>query len=167
MFHCTFDVKGIPKAQPRHQAFAKNIAKPGQKPKVMARVYQKNTAEWWKSQVILAGKDWRPANPVEGPVLMRIIFWMPRPKRLLRNKDPDGPVLHLAKPDSENLEKPILDCLKNDGWFRDDSLVCVKKSAKFYHAKVGSPGAEIYIEELDDDSEDLVGRIIESIRNRL
>jgi len=162
-FHADFNVEGIPKAQPRHQAFAKVISKPGEKPKAVARVYQKNTAEWWKSQVILAGKPFRPASPLEGPIQMRIIFWMPRPKRLMRAKDPDGPIPHLAKPDKENLEKPIMDALTNDGWFRDDAQICMGKTVKFYHAKTGSPGAEIYIDELDN-SEDLVAKIIESVR---
>ena len=163
-FKADFDVPGIPKAQPRHQAFAKIIEKPGQKPKAMARVYQKNTAEGWKSQVVMAGKDWKPVHPLEGPIQMRIVFWMPRPKRLMRAKDPEGPILHLAKPDTENLEKPILDALKNEGWFRDDSQVCVKKSVKYYHAKTGAPGAEIYILELDD-TEHVAGKILEGIRS--
>ena len=170
-FHATFDVKGIPKAAPRKQAFAKAITKAGKpvldakgRPKVMARVHQKNTAEWWKSQVVIAGKDWRPANPLEGPIQIRIIFWMPRPKRLLRKKDPDGPVLHTFTPDKDNLEKPVMDALTNDGWFQDDAQICMGKTVKCYHAKTGSPGAEIYIDELDDELEDLVARAIESVR---
>lgn len=165
-FHANFDVKGVPKAQPRHQAFAKVITKPGQKPKAMARVYQKNTAEWWKSQVILAGATWRPRHPIEGPVQMRLIFWMKRPKSLMRNKDPEGPILHTKKPDKENLEKPIMDALTNDGWFQDDCQVCFGKTVKFYHAKTGSPGAELYIDTLNDSAE-LAARIIESVRSRI
>jgi Holliday junction resolvase RusA-like endonuclease len=170
-FNCNFDVQGIPKAQPRHQAFAKVLTKKGKpvldakgKPRITARVYQKNTAEWWKAQVVTAAKDWRPMNPLEGPIQMRIVFWMPRPKRLMREKDPDGPIFHLSKPDTENLEKPILDALKLDGWFRDDSQVCVKHSAKYYHAKHGGgPGAEIYVTELDE-SDFVVARTLESVR---
>lgn len=162
-YHADFDVKGIPKAQPRHQAFAKNVAKKGDPPKMMARVYQAGTAENWKSLVITAGEKSRPPEPLEGPILIRILFWMPRPQRLNRKKDSAGPIPHLAKPDNENLEKPILDCLKNDGWFRDDSIVFFKKSAKFYHARSGAPGAEIYIDELDD-TEELVARTIAAVR---
>lgn len=169
-FHADFDVQGIPKAQPRHQAFGKAVTKDGKpvldkkgKPKVTARVYQKNTAEWWKSQVVEAGQQWKPIPPLQGPILMRIVFWMPRPKRLMRNKDPDGPILHTVKPDEENLEKPIMDALKNAGWYRDDSQVCVKKTAKYYHAKTGAPGAEIYINELSD-SDLVVAETLESIR---
>ena len=163
-FTADFDVQGIPKAQPRHQAFAKVVSKPGEKPKAVARVYQKNTAENWKSLVVKAGEKWRPIHPLEGPVQIRIVFWMPRPKRLMREKDDDGPILHLSKPDTENMEKAIMDALKNDGWFRDDSQVCLKKTAKFYHAKNGTPGAELYITELKE-TEQVVAKVIESVRS--
>ena len=143
-----FDVVGIPKAQPRHQAFAKVISKPGQKPKAIARVYQKNTAEWWKSQVVLAGRDWRPVHPIEGPVFMRVVFWMPRPKRLLRPKDPDGAIWHTAKPDRDNLMKALKDALTLDGWWLDDSQVCAGPVFKVYHAKGGAPGASISIQAI-------------------
>ncbi len=171
-FHANFDVKGIPKAQPRHQAFAKVLTKKGKpvldakgKPKITARVYQKDTAEWWKSQVILAGKTWRPRNPLTGPIHIRLVFWMPRPKRLMRSKDPEGAIAHTSKPDKENLEKPIFDALTNDGWFQDDAQIFLGKTGKFYHAKNrGTPGAEIYIDELD---ENMVAAAIEMLRARL
>jgi len=173
MFHANFDVLGIPKAQPRHRAFGVAIMKDGKpvlnekgKPLVTARVHNKGTAEWWKSQIILAGKTWRPRNPLAGPIHIRLIFWMPRPKRLMRNKDTEGAIPHTSKPDKENLEKPIFDALTNDGWFQDDAQIFLGNTGKFYHAKGGAPGAEIYIDELES-SDAMVAAAIEMVRARL
>lgn len=151
-FHAEFQVRGIPKAQPRHQAFAKVVEKPGQKPRAMARVYQKNTAENWKSLVVAAGRDHRPDKPLTGPVFLRVVFLMPRPQRLKRKRDAEGVIWHTARPDRDNLMKALMDSLSQDGWWCDDSQVCTGPVDKYYHSKSGSPGAEIEILELTGES---------------
>lgn len=138
----TFRVNGIPKAQPRPRAWARKIGKVH-----IARIYEDGTAEKWKADVILGGRDVKPKTPLEGPLRVEITFYLPRPKRLMRKKDPEDAVWCIAKPDRDNLEKAVLDALKTDGWFRDDCQVVSGEIRKLYHEKAGIPGAVISIFE--------------------
>lgn len=146
-FSASFRVDGIPKAQPRARAFARKMGA-----KFVARVFDAGTAESWKSLVVAAGRPHRPTSPLEGPVSVGITLFFPRPDRLCRAKDPDGTIRHIAKPDRDNCEKAILDALKQDGWFRDDSQVCDGAVRKLYHAKGGRPGALIVVVQIAEDA---------------
>ncbi len=144
-------VFGIPKPQPRPRAFAKKMGN-----YYVARVYEAGTAEAWKSDIVRDARPQKPASPIEGPLRVSIDFLLPRPKRLLRQRDPDGPIYCESKPDRDNLEKAVLDAFKTDGWFRDDCQVVCGEVRKFYHGKGEAPGACIAIEPLscvkDDES---------------
>ena len=134
--------RGIPKPQPRPRAFARKTKDGG----AVARMYDAGTAESWKADVIAALAEHRPESPIVGPVIVSTTFYMPRPQRLMRRKDPEGPVPHAIAADRDNLDKAVLDAMKTDGWFRDDGQVYDGRVAKFYHAKGGVPGAEIWIQ---------------------
>jgi len=135
---CAFDVIGEPKGQPRPRSFFN-------KSTGHAAVYEKGTAEAWKSDIAIAARNHLPTSPLEGPVRLDITFVFQRPKRLMRKKDPEGFVLHTAKPDRDNLDKAVMDALKNIGMFRDDSLVCSGLIEKFYAKKHGATGALIQV----------------------
>lgn len=141
-FVATFPVFGIPKAQPRVRAFARKMGD-----KYVARVYDAGTAEAWKSLVVEAARPHRPETPLEGPLLVAITFYLKRPKRLCRKKDPNGALPAISKPDIDNTVKAVLDALTQDGWWRDDAQVCELRATKLYHAKDGVPGAHIVIKE--------------------
>lgn len=98
-----------------------------------------------EAEACAAARPHRPAQPLEGPLWVAIDFLMPRPKSLMRAKDPAGELWHTGKPDRDNLEKVVLDALKQDGWFLDDALVCDGPVRKFYHSKTGVPGARITV----------------------
>jgi Holliday junction resolvase RusA-like endonuclease len=136
--YCVFDVLGDPKGQPRPRAFYNK--KTGR-----AAVYEKGTAEAWKSDIAVAARSFLPASPIEGPVRLDITFVFSRPQRLMRAKDPEGMIPHTAKPDRDNLDKAVMDALTNIGMFRDDSLVCSGLIEKFYSKKHGASGALIQI----------------------
>lgn len=138
-FRAEIRVDGIPKAQPRAKATRRGRH---------AGVYDPGTADGWKAIVASQARPQRPASPIEGPVSVSIDFYFPRPKSLCRVKDRDGPVRHVAKPDRDNSDKAVLDCLKQDGWFHDDSQVCDGRIRKWYHEKGGRPGAFIVVQEL-------------------
>lgn len=129
-----FRVNGEPKAMGRPRAFARGGH---------ARVYNPATAEGWKSAVAAAAHAHLPVEPLEGPLRIDIDFHLPRPKRLCRRRDPEGPIPHDAKPDRDNLDKAVLDALKTIGMFRDDAQVCDGRLRKFYHARHDTPHAEI------------------------
>ena len=142
-FSATFEVRGLPKPQPRPRAFAKKVGK-----KILVRAYDKGTAEAWKQDVVTAGRQHRPTEPLNGSVSVRVKFLMPRPKRLMRKKDDDGPIWATGKPDVDNLAKAVLDAMTLDGWWGDDAQVVDLRVSKCYHAKAGVPGANVSVRML-------------------
>ena len=133
----SFFVSGVPKGQPRPRAFARNGK---------VRVYDPGTAEGWKSAIAIAAEPHRPAQPIEGPIICSIDFALPRPKRLMRKCDPDGPLPHTGKPDRDNLDKAVLDALTTLGFWRDDAQVYIGTIIKQIASKTGRPGAFITID---------------------
>lgn len=123
-------VPGEPKAQPRASAFARRMGD-----KFVARVYTKNTAEFWKSQVALAFQGLPPVK-YSGPVALRMEFVFQRPKTHYRR---DGMTLakgysleHLAAPDFDNLAKAVCDALTHLHVWEDDKQVIAAAVSKRY-----------------------------------
>jgi len=154
-------IDGEPKAMGRPRAFVRGGH---------AAVYNPHTAEGWKSLVAAAFLPHLPQTPHESALCVDIDFYLPRPKRLCRKCDPDGPVPHTARPDRDNLDKTVLDALKTIGFMRDDSLVCDGRIRKFYHAKADIPHAVVAITWADGRRQskiaacnDLAGGIITGV----
>lgn len=139
-----FFVHGIPKAQPRPRAFAKQISAG----KWQARVYDSGTAEGWKSSIAIEARPHVPPVPFSGPIALRVVFFMPRPQRHYK---PNGtirdtaPHFHTSKADADNLGKAVKDCLTALGFWRDDSQICDERFVKQYCYT--APGASITIRE--------------------
>jgi Holliday junction resolvase RusA-like endonuclease len=108
-------------------------------------VYSAGTAENWKGAVALAVKPFLPATPLECPVAVELVFYLPRPKRLMRRADPEGAIPCAAKPDVDNAFKGTADSLTTVGLWRDDSQVWRTVIEKFYHAKGGKPGCRLVV----------------------
>lgn len=142
-----FFVYGIPKAQPRPRAFARKFGD-----KWQARVYDAGTAEEWKGLIAAAVRPVIPATPIEGPVELTIMFYMPRPKNHFRSNGdikPKAPNFHTSKPDLDNLEKAVKDALTQLQVWRDDSQVALKITEKRY-TQTGAPGANIKVRSLQE-----------------
>jgi len=136
-------VPGIPKAQQRPRAFVP----PGSR---KVRIYEQGTAEAWKGNIALSFRQVVESGPpITGPVALKISFLMPRPKKYMRKKDPEGTMLHTKKPDADNLAKAAMDALTQIGLWVDDTQVCKLYVEKAYHEKTGRPGAWIEIKELE------------------
>ena len=88
-------------------------------------------------------------KPVDGPVQVDVRFYLPRPKRLMCKKDPDGPIPHTSRPDVDNLWKSTADALKGLAWL-DDSQVYRTTASKYYVEKDGIPRVEINIFDWSD-----------------
>ena len=132
----SWKVDGTPKGQPRPKAFSRGGR---------AAVYDPATAEGWKGCVVLAGKAKRPESPIEKPLTLTINFYMPRPKSLEGKKHFPGTIPCTKKPDADNLAKAVMDCLTEDGWWKDDSQVFRLVVEKHICAKGERPGAWIEI----------------------
>ncbi len=87
-------------------------------------------------------------DAVEGPVKVQMLFAMPRPKahfgtgKNVSKLKASAPLLHIKKPDIDNLQKFAFDCLNGMAW-RDDSQVCELEARKEYSER---PRTEIIIE---------------------
>lgn len=132
----SFRIYGEPMAQGRPRAFTR----PGMKG---VRFYDPTPSKNWKMdvrhEVMRAG-----AQVLEGPIYMRLIFYLPRPKYLK-----DKVRAHVKKPDLDNLVKAVKDALKGVCW-KDDSQVFDLKAEKHY-TRPGQPeemGIYILIEEV-------------------
>ena len=141
----SFFAEGIPKGQPRPKAFSRGGH---------AAVYDPGTAEGWKDCIRSAARQYRPDKPLQGPIRMSMEFFMPRPKAHFRTGKhagelrPDAPKWHIAKPDLDNLQKAVLDALKDIGMFADDAQWCVSGPvAKTYCTSRN--GVSISIEQVE------------------
>lgn len=135
-----FFVTGTPKAQPRIKAGRRGA---------FTRVYTPDTADDWKGLVAIAAKKLLPETPLESPLRVDLRFYFPRPKAHLRANGalkPNAPHWHTAKPDRDNLDKCILDCLKTIGMYKDDAQVCSGYITKVYAGPGQAPGVAISIE---------------------
>lgn len=133
-------VFGTPKGQPRPRAFAFNGK---------ARVFDPGTAEHWKSQIAKAVQDYLPEQPHDGPMTVSMAFYFKRPKSHYTGKGKltkaaqTEKMYHTSKPDFDNLEKAVSDCLTEVGFWKDDSQVVQWAGYKFWTA--ASPKLELKI----------------------
>jgi len=132
-----FFVAGEPLGEPRTRARGMMIGG-----KARARVYRDTGADVWKQAVARAASAIVPKEPIDGPVEVRLIFVMPRPKS--RKRD----VWHTAKPDADNLAKAVLDVLTKVGLWVDDSRVAGLTVLKTYTVDGQPTGCDVHVEKL-------------------
>jgi Holliday junction resolvase RusA-like endonuclease len=89
----------------------------------------------------------------DGPLGVFVTFYMPRPARLMRRKDPPGLIRHTAKPDVDNLWKSTADALTGLVW-HDDAQVSITVIHKWYHEKGGSPRVDLVVMSLPEAGEE-------------
>lgn len=110
-----------------------------------AGVYTPSTAASWREAIAAALIPHRPPQPLDEPLELILWLYMPRPKRLYRKDDSDGPVVCPSAPDFDNAEKLCADILQSIGFIRNDSLICHSDTWTLYHRKHGRPGAVIQL----------------------
>ena len=129
-------VAGVPVAQPRQRHAV-----------VRGRLHNYTPTDHpvnaYKAAVRLVAME-AGIKPLDGPVAVNVRFYLPRPKRLLKKKDPDEALPHTVKPDVDNLWKSTADALKGLAW-NDDSQVYRTTASKYYVEKDGMPRTEINI----------------------
>ena len=80
----------------------------------------------------------RPASPMEGPVRLVVKWCFPR------GRHADGEY-RISRPDTDNLQKLLKDCMTALGFWRDDAQVASEIAEKFW-AEV--PGIYLCAEEI-------------------
>lgn len=117
------------------------------------RVYDPHTAEGWKSEIANAGRPFVPEAPLEGPLMVYLEFYFPRPKSHFGTGSMRGhlrdsaPGYHTGRPDVDNAIKAVMDALTTLRFWKDDSQVCDVRARKLYDSGAG-PGCTISIKEL-------------------
>jgi crossover junction endodeoxyribonuclease RusA len=124
-------ISGIPKAQPRPRMAAGG------------HVYNPPSADAWKEQVKTGFMSCRKPI-ITKPVRLKVIFFMPVPKKI----KPKGAKLVPCgkKPDTDNLLKAVMDAMTDAGVWEDDALVYQAEASKFYDWGNGT-GAQILVLE--------------------
>jgi Holliday junction resolvase RusA-like endonuclease len=124
----TFTIPGIPRGQGRPR-FARIGAH--------VRAYDPAESRNWKALVAMAAQA-AGVQMIDGPVAILIVAHLPRPKRLMRKRDPEGPIPATCKPDADNILKGCLDAL-NGIAYADDAQVAAARVMKYYHGKADRP----------------------------
>lgn len=98
--------------------------------KFVARMYDSDAADEWKTAVDLTLKDLARCHalqPITGRCSVVLQFYFQRPKSHLRTNGmlkEHAPIAHTSKPDLDNLAKLILDRItRNERFWRDDAQV--------------------------------------------
>ena len=108
--------------------FLEGKPKAKQRPRWSGKFMYSPKSEWEKSiadQLSLINYQFNEAVRVD------MTFYMPRPKNHYRTgkfshilKASSPKKWHTSKPDRDNLDKAVLDCMTKSGIFSDDSIVC-------------------------------------------
>jgi len=134
MYDLIIDVSGEPASQGSHSV-------------INGRIVQVNSSKHkkWRNAVVFAaldliGEDW---TPIDEPVELTVIFYLPRPKSVLTRSFP------AVMPDLDKLIRAVGDSLTNAGIIRDDSRIITITARKLYADDRG-PGAVIRVNTLTD-----------------
>lgn len=80
----------------------------------------------------------RPRNPMTGPLRLTVRWQFPR------GRHPDG-TYKSTRPDTDNLQKLLKDCMTDVGFWTDDALVVSEHVEKLWSQR---PGIFIRVEEI-------------------
>jgi Holliday junction resolvase RusA-like endonuclease len=132
MFDLTIEVQGDPASQGSHSV-------------INGRIVQVNSSKHkrWRNAVVFAAldlisEDWKP---IDAPVELSVIFYMPRPKTVQDRALPS------VMPDLDKLIRAVADSLTDAGIYADDSRIVRINAAKVYADDRG-PGALIRVNTL-------------------
>lgn len=132
MYDLTIDVSGEPASQGSHSV-------------INGRIVQVNSSKHkkWRNAIVFAaldliGDDW---TPIDEPVELTVIFYLPRPKSVLTRSFP------AVMPDLDKLVRAVGDSLTNAGIIIDDSRIITITAHKLYADDRG-PGAVIRVNTL-------------------
>lgn len=137
-----FTVCAVPIAQPRQRhrvltvggrTFAQNFTP------------AKHPVQSFKATVRLAATEAYKGPPIDGPLSLRLVFVLPRPKRMIWKSRPMPREAHASKPDWDNLGKALADALTGLCW-RDDSQISSVQVEKWIAAGDEQPCVMVEID---------------------
>lgn len=137
----SFEVRGIPKPQPRGRAVTRKGGHAG--------IVDPGTSDYWKALVREASRPVKPREPLAGPLQVAIWFRFDRPNAHYGKKGlkPKAPAHHTQRPDVDNLAKAVLDAMTNEAWWGDDDQICLLTITKAW-GTVEDRGATVAVTEV-------------------
>ena len=128
------------------KTFIEGTPKPKQRPRWSGKFMYSPKTEWEK---ILTNHFNGLDDYYKHAIQVDMTFYMPRPKKHYRTgkysdllRDDTPKTWHTNKPDRDNLEKAVLDCMTKGEILKDDCIVCTGTiQKKWANAKSG-----VYIE---------------------
>lgn len=80
-------------------------------------VYKPEKIKQAKKEIIKHLRPFKPDTPLDGPIELKVVWLFPRGKR---HKHLEW---RTTRPDTDNLEKLLKDCMTEVGFWKDDALV--------------------------------------------
>ncbi len=111
--------------------------------------YEKAAAKEARRLLISELSKYKPEQPLQGPIRLCVTWFFPKRKtdkfKGIKFKD--------TKPDTDNLQKGLKDCMTKVGFWNDDAQVALEHVSKWWTSD--KPGISILVEELGEkDDED-------------
>ena len=115
----------------------------------------------WEAQCCAILAQHTPAEPLDGPLIMDVLFVLPRPGYMCK-KDRAGKLKHESglqwkhsKADLDNLWKSLKDAISLAKWWRDDCQVTCGVLLKCYAELDGDARIEVMVSEAGDTPESI------------
>ena len=89
-------------------------------------IYTPQNVQKAKDEIIKHLRPFRPDKPMEGPLELRVSWFF------LRNKRHKHMEYRITKPDTDNLEKMLKDCMTYLGFWNDDAQVVAEYCEKVW-----------------------------------
>ena len=109
--------------------------------------YKSEKLKQARNTLITHLKPFKPKTPLADPIELKVIWQFPRGKRHKHYE------WRLTKPDTDNLQKMLKDCMTEVGFWNDDAQVVVEHVEKLWSDE--PTGIAIEIEVLDKFKEEL------------
>ena len=103
----------------------------------------KDTLKTWNKDFTFQANRFKPKKPLSGPVKVRLVFYLTRPKTVTREK---RPLPITKKADVDKLTRTILDIFS--GRFYEDDSQVVDLGAYKRYADDRDPGVDVRLEEI-------------------
>ena len=85
---------------------------------------------------------YKPKKPMQGPVLLKTRWLFPKGRHHKAGE------WRITRPDTDNLQKMLKDCMTRCGFWNDDAQVCREEVEKLWDDEPG--GIEIEIHQLEE-----------------
>ena len=111
-------------------------------------IYKPEKIKQAKKELIKHLMPFKPKEPMEGPIELKVVWLFPRGKRHKHFE------WRVTRPDTDNLEKMLKDCMTEVGFWKDDALVVSETVYKIWSDE--PTGISIEVNALDKIAEVIV-----------